>query len=171
VTLEWMGEQVVTLADLLRPGLRAVVVGINPSPVSVAAGHYYQGLFGKRFFARLGAAGVLPGGAGFEDDRAFAAGIGFTDVVKRPTPRAHALRPGEFDHGRDLLEAKLATLGVPKVLFTYKRAAQALLGTFEGHAALRGRSLAGAEVFVMPGPMERTDRVERALDELREWWL
>jgi hypothetical protein len=35
-----MGEKAETLADLLRPGLRAVVVGINPSPVSVAAGHY-----------------------------------------------------------------------------------------------------------------------------------
>ena len=38
-----MGNQVQTLADLFRHGLRAVVVGINPSPVSVAAGHYYQG--------------------------------------------------------------------------------------------------------------------------------
>ena len=36
-----MGEQVETLADVLRPGLRAVVIGINPSPVSVAAGHCY----------------------------------------------------------------------------------------------------------------------------------
>ena len=48
-TEAWMGEKVVTLADLLRPGLQAVVVGINPSPVSVAAGHYYQGRSGQRF--------------------------------------------------------------------------------------------------------------------------
>jgi hypothetical protein len=32
-----MGEQVETLEDLLRPGLRAVCVGINPAPTSVAA--------------------------------------------------------------------------------------------------------------------------------------
>ena len=38
VTMDWLGEQVETLADLLRPGLRAISVGINPSPVSVAAG-------------------------------------------------------------------------------------------------------------------------------------
>ncbi len=55
-----MGEQVTTLADLLRPGLRAVCVGINPSPVSVEAGHYYQGRLGQVFFARLREAGVLP---------------------------------------------------------------------------------------------------------------
>ena len=39
VTVEWRGEEIETLADLLRPGLRAVVVGINPAPKSVAAGH------------------------------------------------------------------------------------------------------------------------------------
>ena len=32
VVEEWMGEEVETLQDLLGPGLRGVVVGINPSP-------------------------------------------------------------------------------------------------------------------------------------------
>jgi TDG/mug DNA glycosylase family protein len=169
VVLDWMGRDVVTLADLLRPGLRAVVVGINPSPVSVAAGHYYQGRVGQRFFARLAQAGVLPPGAGFEDDRAFAAGIGFTDVVKRPTARATGLLPGELDHGRRLLENKLMALDAPRVIFTFKGAARALLGTFVGHGVHVTR-LAGAEVFVMPGPMERSSRVEDALAELAEWW-
>jgi TDG/mug DNA glycosylase family protein len=169
-TEEWMGEKVLTLADLLRPGLRTVVVGINPSPVSVAAGHYYQGQFGKRFFARLTGAGLLPDGDGFEDDQAFAADIGFTDVVKRPTTRETGLRLGELDHGRELLEAKLAPLAVSRILFTYKGAAKALLGPFQGHGALPGRPLFGAAVFVMPGPMERTDRVVLALRQLRNWW-
>src|ERR1700722_9776772 len=34
----WMGETVTTLNDLLRPGLFAVVVGINPAPPSVKTG-------------------------------------------------------------------------------------------------------------------------------------
>ena len=57
---EWMGEEVVTLAGLLRHGLQAVVVGINPSPVSVAAGHYNHGKSGQRFFAYLTRAGFAP---------------------------------------------------------------------------------------------------------------
>ena len=32
VTEEWMGERVETLEDLLRPGLRAICIGINPAP-------------------------------------------------------------------------------------------------------------------------------------------
>lgn len=55
---EWRGVQVKTLEDLLRPGLRAVCVGINPAPDSVAAGHYYQGKLGQAFFQR---ASVAPG--------------------------------------------------------------------------------------------------------------
>lgn len=171
VTGPWMGETVLTLADLLRPGMKAVVVGINPSPVSVAAGHYYQGRVGQRFYARLATAGVIELSAGgFEDDAAYAAGIGFTDVVKRPTSRADGLRPGELAHGRELLEAKLADLRIGKVLFTFKKGAVALLGSFGGHGLLDRVTLAGAEVFVMPGPMEATATVDRALGALREWW-
>ena len=42
-----------TLADL--PPLRGklLFVGLNPSPVSVAAGHYFQGRLGRTFWKRL----------------------------------------------------------------------------------------------------------------------
>jgi TDG/mug DNA glycosylase family protein len=171
VTEMWMGEEVMTLADLVRPGLRAVVVGINPSPVSVAAGHYYQGQVGQRFLRRLVQAGVIDLAVGeFEDDRAYAAGLGFTDAVKRPTARAAGLRPGELAYGHRQLEQRLAAVAAPRVIFTFKKAAVALLGQFDGHGRLADRMLGGAEVFVMPGPMERTDRVDRALADLRAWW-
>lgn len=92
-----MGQQVETLTDPLRPGLKSVVVGINPSPVSVAAGNYYQGQLGQRFYKRLHQAGVIDlNASGFEDDAAFAAGSGFTDVVKRPTSRADGCDPASL---------------------------------------------------------------------------
>ncbi len=154
VTVDWMGEEVETLADLLRPGLRAVTIGINPAPKSVAAGHYYQGTYGQRFFGRLRKAGLLPDGAGFEDDRAFQAGIGFTDVVKRPTPTADQLRPGELEHGRALLEAKLSDVDAPLVIFVFKAAAQALLGALPSgfYGLVPDAKLGPARAFVMPGP-------------------
>jgi TDG/mug DNA glycosylase family protein len=166
--MEWLGSTVTTLADLLRPGLKAVTVGINPAPVSVAAGHYYQGSAGQIFYRRLALVGLLPPGGGFEDDRAYRAGIGFTDVVKRPTRSASEVSPHELLVGRHILEDKLRALEVPLVIFTFKKAATSLLGDFQGHGLLPTARLAGGRVFVMPGPYERREQTDRALQQLAE---
>jgi TDG/mug DNA glycosylase family protein len=150
-----MGTEVETLADLFPAHPRAVCVGINPAPTSVAVGHYYQGRQGQRFFARLVQAGVLqPVSDGFEDDAAVAAGIGFTDVVKRPTARADEVSPDEVRRGRELLERKLSRTGARVLIFPFKTAAVALVGKFEGNGWLVG-SFAGCRLFVMPGPYEK----------------
>lgn len=59
VVEDWMGEKIETLADLLPNRPLAVCVGLNPAPVSVAVGHYYQGLLGQRFWSRLSRAGLV----------------------------------------------------------------------------------------------------------------
>ena len=94
-------------------------------------------------------------GDGFEDDAAVAAGIGFTDVVKRPTPRADLLTNAEKRHGVDLLAEKLGRLRAPVVIFPFKSAAVELVGRFEGNGWLR-QEFAGSWLFVMPGPYEST---------------
>ncbi len=120
----------------------------------MAAGHYYQGSFGQTFFRRLGKAGLLPEGEGFEDDRAFTTGIGFTDVVKRPTRGKQGLRPGELEYGRPILEAKLTERDVPLVIFVFKSAAETLLGPLPPnfYGPVPHRQLGQARVFLMPGP-------------------
>src|SRR5438132_6240762 len=125
-----MGERVETLEDLLRPGLRAVCIGINPSPKSVAVGHYYQGRLGRRFFTRLREAGVVPTCAGWDDDVAFASGIGFTDIVKRPTANAKDVRREEFEFGERLLREKLERVRPERVVFTFKKTGERLFGKF-----------------------------------------
>jgi TDG/mug DNA glycosylase family protein len=169
VVEEWRGVQVETLDDLLRPGLRAVCVGVNPAPDSVAAGHYYQGKLGQTFFARLRSAGLLKASSGWEDDVAFAAGIGFTDIVKRPTRSESELSRDELLYGRSLLLEKLEAVRPELIIFTFKKTATVIFGRFEGFGFM-GRTLAGGEVFVMPGPYERTDRRDQALAELEQWW-
>ena len=154
VTIDWMGEEVETLADLFGPEPRAICVGINPAPTSVAAGHYYQGRQGQRFFARLHQAGVLGSVTeGFEDDAALVSGIGFTDVVKRPTAKADLLTATEKRYGSMLLAEKLVKIGPPVLIFPFKAAAVELVGHFEGNGWLR-QTFAGARLFVMPGPYE-----------------
>lgn len=167
---EWRGAEIETLADLLRPGLRAVVVGINPAPVSVAAGHYYQGRLGQAFFGRLRRAGLVPDIHGaWEDDIAFDAGIGFTDIVKRPTANASEIPMNELDYGKSMLISKLDAVRPQVVLFTFKKTATVIFGPFAG-CGFVGKTVAQGQVFVMPGPYERSDRVEPVLDELATWW-
>ncbi len=165
-----MGGRVTTLADLLRPGSRAVCVGINPAPSSVEVGHYYQGRLGQAFFARLREAGIVPAdSAGYEDDAAFAAGIGFTDIVKRPTASAKLVNAAEYEHGRGLLEAKLAKSRPQLVIFTFKKTAQTLFGPFAGNGFVPGLKLADSEVFVMPGPYEAAATARATMRELAAW--
>ena len=164
-----MGKRVDTLEDLLRPGLAVVCVGINPSCVSVEAGHYYQGRLGKRFFARLRRVGLLPAVLdGYEDDALYAKEVGFTDLIKRPTARASGLGSEEFRYGRGILLGKLAEARPGLVIFTYKRTAEVLLARVDGPGPLRRDDVLPVDGFVMPGPYERSERVELVLSDLRE---
>lgn len=148
-----MGHEVETLADLFPSHPRAICVGINPAPSSVAVGHYFQGRQGRRFFERLRQAGVLrPLTEAYEDDAAVAEGFGFTDVVKRATPTADELTDDEKRYGA-ALAAKLERIRSPALIFSFKAAAVELVGSFEGNGWLQ-QQFAGARLFVMPGPYE-----------------
>lgn len=108
--------------------------------VSVEAGHYYQGRLGQLFYARLREAGLLPTDtAGYEDDALFVRGVGFTDLVKRPTARAQELPPEEYEHGRAALVEKLTAAGAPLVIFTYKKVV-ARFKTLSGTSGPHSRS-------------------------------
>lgn len=171
VLIEWMGSETETVADLLPPSPRAICVGINPAPPSVAAGHYFQGRQGQRFVARLRQAGLLPQSTGgFDDDQAVAIGIGLTDVVKRPTARADEVPDSEMRHWVELLRARLKDAEPPVLIFPFKRAATTLVGKFDGNGWL-DRTFEGADLFVMPGPYESSltavATINRLADRLR----
>jgi len=88
-----------TLPDYLRPGQRLVFVGINPGTRSVVRGHYFSSpnsRFWPAFSASRLAAPIRTalgvGALGPEHDATLLDfGIGFTDVVKRPSPNASVL--------------------------------------------------------------------------------
>src|SRR5512137_361598 len=92
ITLILDGLPVETLADLPPEPGRLLFVGLNPSPVSVAAGHYHEGRLGRTFWRRLIAATLLPPETDLDtaDDALVAAGHGITDLLKLPSPRDDA---------------------------------------------------------------------------------
>jgi double-stranded uracil-DNA glycosylase len=151
------GVEVVTLQELLRPGLRAIVVGINPSPVSVKAGHYYQGKLGKLFWKRLQLAGIVEKlTPGREDLDAFAQGVGFADVLRYPTPNAELIDSTELRRAVPDLESRLASTGCKRLLFVFTKA----------WSAARQLESRGYQLFRMPSPYARQADVEHQLATL-----
>jgi TDG/mug DNA glycosylase family protein len=115
------GCNIETLKELLRPGLKVVFVGLNPSPTSVECGHYYQGRHGKRFWTRLREYNLTPAlPAGVEDDSAHECGYGFADLVRRPTRSSKDLTRAEKAAGVcDLAQRLSMTDDHPVIVFTY----------------------------------------------------
>ncbi len=164
------GRSVETLVDLppQRGGL--LFVGLNPSPVSVEAGHYHQGTLGRRFWGRLGQAGIIPVGAPIDaaDDVLVAAGHGITDLIKRPSPRDSA-SDAELTAGVGPLFQKVALWRPGAVVFIYRRAATISAGRplTARWGQLDGVAMGGRPCFLMPGPYAPTEEVDEGLNLLR----
>lgn len=164
------GRTTETLADLPPLRDRLLFVGLNPSPVSVDAGHYHQGRLGRTFWRRLMLAGVLPPATPIEtaDDSLVAAGHGITDLLKEPTPRDEA-SDAALTAGVGPLWQKIALWRPAAVVFVYKRAASICAGRplSESWGQLTGVALAGRPCFLMPGPYAPVAEVDGGLNFLR----
>jgi TDG/mug DNA glycosylase family protein len=164
------GVETITLADLppLRDGL--LFVGLNPSPVSVEAGHYHQGRLGRTFWRRLMLAQILPGGTAVEtaDDALLAAGHGITDLHKAPSARDEA-SDATLTAGVGPLWQKIALWRPAAVVFIYKRAASIAAGRplRESWGQLEGVALAGRPCFLMPAPYAPREEVDEGINFLR----
>jgi TDG/mug DNA glycosylase family protein len=169
-SIDVAGAPVPTLADLppLRGGL--LFVGLNPSPVSVEAGHYHQGRLGRTFWRRLMTAAILPAGTPVEtaDEALVAAGHGITDLRKVPTARDDAT-DAELLAGVGPLWQKIALWRPAAVVFIYKRAATIAAGrSLDAHwGQLDGVALGGRPCFLMPGAYAPTEQVDEGLNYLR----
>ncbi len=169
-TMSIDGDDIATLADLppRRDGL--LFVGLNPSPVSVEAGHYHQGRLGQRFWRRLMQAGIIPSATDLAaaDDALVVAGHGITDLLKRPTARDEASET-ELREGVGPLWQKIALWRPGAVVFIYKRAAEIAAGRplDTPWGQLPGVALAGRPCFLMPGPYATTEQVDEGLNLLR----
>ena len=163
------GAPVETLADLppLRGGL--LFVGLNPSPVSVDAGHYHQGTLGRTFWRRLTRAGIIPDVPPIEaDDALLAVGHGITDLLQIPTPRDVAT-DAELAAGVGPLWQKVAIWRPAAVVFVYKRGASIVAGRplSEPWGTLSGVAIAGRPCVLMPGPYAPVEQVDEGINLLR----
>jgi double-stranded uracil-DNA glycosylase len=155
-----------TLPDIPPKEGHVLLVGINPAPVSVAAGHYYQGPIGRRLWRRLEGIGLLEDPVPGREDDAFArAGHGLTDLVKRPTKSAAELGAEEFAAGIEEFRRKLASWQPGLVLLAFKGAAQRLVGSAVSPGL--GPQFEGVPTFLLTGPYASAADAERIDEELR----
>ena len=169
-TLILDGLPVETLADLAPEPGRLLFVGLNPSPVSVAAGHYHQGRLGRTFWQRLVTATILPAGTDIAtaDDALVAEGHGITDLLKLPSARDEA-DDDTLRAGVGPLWRKVALWRPAAVVFVYKRAAEACAGRRipEPWGHVEGLALAARPCFLMPAPYAPRTDVDEGLNVIR----
>ena len=105
-------------SDLIRPGLRLLFCGYNPSLVSGRSGYHYAHP-GNRFWRVLFAAGLTDRLYRPEEDALLLGlGIGFTNLCPRPTRRADELTREEIRAGSEALRAKLERVRPGAVAYT-----------------------------------------------------
>ena len=154
-----------TLPDLLSDGLDVVFVGINPSVYSATQGHYFARKI-NRFWpafsrSRLSIAARI--GLGIErlepmHDRMLQDyGFGFTDLVKRPSPRSTDLTRDEPIDGVAVLARKLKRHKPCFACFhgvTVGRPVQKVIAPEAGEIGLglQPYTIGATRIFVVPNP-------------------
>ncbi len=141
-------ERALTLPDLVAPGLALLVVGLNPSVHAAERGVGFARP-GNRFWPAALAAGLVP--ADRDPWAALDAGIGFTDLVKRASPRADELAPAEYREGADRVEALVAWLG-PAVVCFAGLTGYRIARDRRAEAGEQATRFGGAVAYVMPNP-------------------
>ena len=149
----------VTLQDVpdhLAPGLKLVIVGINPGNRSGATGHHYA-YPGNHFWPLLNDSGLLPERLTYETDyRALEFGIGLTNLCDRTTREANELTREELIEGATSLRAKLLHYAPSVVCFNGMSIYAAFAGAKKVRPGLQAERLGGSLMYVMPSSSGRT---------------
>jgi TDG/mug DNA glycosylase family protein len=144
------------LPDYVKPGVRLLLVGINPGLRSAAVGHHFAG-HSNRFWKLLAESKLVPVPLSYrEDHRLPEFGIGLTNIIGKPSRGIDSLTTAEYRAGRKRLLAKVkrfkprmvALLGITiyRVLF-HDEAGRPLRRIRQG---LSTQTLGGVPIFVLP---------------------
>lgn len=166
-------EPLSDVPDVLAPGLRLVLVGINPGRASAAAAAHFANPRND-FWRLLHAAGFTPRLYDPSEQLALPdVGVGVTNAAERTTPGSGDLRKADFAGAADRL-ARIATELRPRAIgFVGK---EAYRGAFaeRPELGLQERRLAETLLYVLPStspanaavPWEERLRWFRGLHEL-----
>jgi TDG/mug DNA glycosylase family protein len=140
------------IPDLVGPGLRLLLVGINPSLWSGWSGRHF-GRPSNRLWPTLHQAGLTARRLRPEDTvDLLAAGIGITNLVGRATARADELSDEEIRAGVTRLRALVARHRPAYVAVLGVTAYRIAFGRPRATVGLQSETLDGAGMWVLPNP-------------------
>ncbi len=146
-----------TLPDCLKPGLDIVLVGLNPGLHSARVGRYFAHKR-NRFWDAINQSGLLTERIDADTDyKMLDQGIGFTDVVKRPSAGSSDLKAADFRQWAPILKEKLERFQPLIVCFHGATAYRSYLKYAEGvdervSLGLQPRAIGRSRVFLVPNP-------------------
>ncbi|CAF1017298.1 unnamed protein product [Adineta ricciae] len=156
------------LSDILQPNLDIVFVGINPSLYAVHKGHHYGGP-GNHFWKLLHMSELIPNAFTAEDDyRMPQYGIGFTNIVQRPTKAGSDITKDEITAGAEILMQKIKMYRPKVVAFNGRGIYEVYAGNKHFHYGKQPELFPETDthVFVMPSSSARCSQLPRAEDKL-----
>lgn len=149
---ELLAADGVALPDLVRPGLRLLLVGINPGRHSGATGFHFGNprnlLWPALFQSGLTPRQLRPD----EASELLDLGIGITNLVMRTTKGAADISDDEYRDGAKALAAKVAALHPAVVAVLGKGPYEVGFGKKSVELGRQPEALAGAELWVLPNP-------------------
>ena len=157
-----------TLPDVVGPGLRLLVCGLNPSLYAADRGVGYARP-GNRFWPAALAAGLVVRDRDPYD--ALALGVGMTDLVKRATVGASELGIDEYRAGAARLERLVRWLRPGAVCFVGLAGYRAAIDA-KAVAGVQPLPFGGQPAYVMPSTSGRNARcpVDELAAHLRAAW-
>ena len=164
------------LRDIIHPGVRVLLVGINPGVRSSQLGHNFAGP-SNRFWKLLFESRLVPEPIGFADDHRLPEfGFGITNLIPRPTPGIDTLRRDEYIAGARALRRKVRRVKPEVVAFIGVTLFRSVFSKRPGQAVALGpqeERFEGARVFVLPNPSGRNAHYSyadmlRAFTQLRQ---
>ena len=162
--------------DHLRPGLKLVIVGINPGLRSGASGHHYA-YPGNHFWPLLYESGLIPERLTYaQDARVLEYGIGLTNLCHRTSREASELSRDELAQGAEELREKLGEYQPCVVCFNGMGIYEAFLPVLERRdvapktpkrrkvtPGLQPERLGKTRIFVVPSSSGRTAAYPRTV--------
>jgi len=172
-TEELLAADGVAIDDLVRPGLRLLLVGINPGRHSGATGFHF-GNPQNLLWRALHQSGLTPRLlAPNETEALLALGIGITNFVNRTTQGSNDLRAADYRAGAIELRAKVAALRPRAVAILTVSGYRTGFGPPKAAIGHQPEALEGSDLWVFPNPSPINTRyplsfLVKCFAELRE---